>query len=62
MKGFIEVTGDNDTEKTLLRIEAIDFIGIGRDGRTYIKIQGELECTQESYEEIKTKIEEAQGE
>ncbi len=65
MKGFIEVNAiriDNKEIKEFVNINKIVSIGLEKSGKTIINFENSFMRVSESYEEIKQKIKEAQGE
>ena len=65
MKGFIEVNAiriDNKEIKEFVNINKIVSISLEKSGRTIINFENSFMRISETYEEIKQKIEEAQGE
>ena len=65
MKGFIEVNAiriDNKEIKEFVNINKIVSISLEKSGRTIINFENSFMRISETYEEIKQKIKEAQGE
>ena len=65
MKGFIEVNAiriDNKEIKEFVNVNKIVSISLEKSGRTIINFENSFMRVSESYEEIKQKIKEAQGE
>ena len=65
MKGFIEVNAiriDNKEIKEFVNVNKIVSISIEKSGRTIVNFENSFMRVSESYEEIKQKIKEAQGE
>ena len=64
MKGFIEVNAiriDNKEIKEFVNINKIVSISLEKSGKTIINFENSFMRVSESYEEIKQKIKEAQG-
>ena len=64
MKGFIEVNAiriDNKEIKEFVNINKIVSISLEKSGRTIINFENSFMRISETYEEIKQKIKEAQG-